>query len=196
MENDVKMDSIWRIILVVFVGLLVFLFLFEGVPGEYGHYGEGSTSHNYLLNGLISFLLNVLVSVLALSLIGGLFMGLRKLFDQKSNILGSSQFTNAIQKDPVLKTLLSIIAGLFVLYFIVMFVRCMEFGGGFGFFPYQFLFVLIGFLFKILTLILVITLTLALLQYLKIHFTNADTQTKASTSNSQINNSLSREDKK
>ena len=186
MGDTTKGDPILRVVLIVFVGLLVFGFLFGGNFGGTGYAGNTAGHHGMaaaggygggaffgsLIPGLIGFLMNMLVLVLVFALIAGLIMGIRKFINQPDGILKSSKTMEYINQDPVLKTMSIVIAVVFGLYFITALFNTMQFGGGYGASPQVMLFMLIGFLVKLLMLALVITLTVALVQYLKAQFDN------------------------
>lgn len=183
MGDTTKGDPILRVVLIVFVGLLVFGFLFGGnfggtgnIAGGGGHHGMnasgsygGGMFFGGLVPGLIGFLMHLLVLVLVFALIAGLIMGIRKFINQPNGFVQSSKAMEYVNQDPVLRTMAIVIAVVFGLYFISALFNSIQFGG-YGASPQFMLFMLIGFLVKLLMLALVITLTVALVQYLKAQF--------------------------
>ncbi|HWR43462.1 DUF5326 family protein [Sporomusa sp.] len=187
MGDTTKGDPILRVVLIVFVGLLVFGFLFgtnfggTGYAGNnVGHHGMATTAGGYgggaffggIIPGLIGFLMHLLILVLVFALIAGLIMGVRKFTNQPDGFLKSSKAVEYVNQDPVLRTMAIVLAVVFGLYFITALFNGMQFGGGYSASPQVMLFMLIGFLVKLLMLALVITLTVALVQYLKAQFDN------------------------
>lgn len=195
MGNQQNNDPILRVVLVVFVGLLVFGFLFGfnfGGTGQAGmghHGGMAATSgggyyFGGLIAGLISFLIHILMLVLVFALIAGLFIAVKKFITTQDGLMEASrskvkearsQVMDAVNQDPVLKTLLMVIAGIAGFYFIVAIFRSFD-GVGYGFSPYFMLFALVGFLLKLLMIGFVVALTMALVQYLKAQFNGGSRQ--------------------
>lgn len=184
MGDTTKGDPILRVVLIVFVGLLVFSFLFgsnfggtgyagnnAGHMGAAGGYGGGAFFSS-LIPGLIGFLMHLLVLVLVFALIAGLIMGIRKFINQPDGFVKSSKAMEYVNQDPVLRTMAVVLAVVFGLYIITALFNGLQSGGGYGASPQVMLFMLIGFLVKLLMLALVITLTVALVQYLKAQFDN------------------------
>lgn len=200
MGNATNGDPILRVILVVFAGLLVFGFLFgsnfggtgQAVYGGHGMAASGGVYFGGMVAWLISFLINILMLVLVFTLIAGLFMGVRKLLIKEDGVLETSrakvqeartkvqeagnQVMGAVNQDPILKTLLTVIAAIAGFYVVVGIFRSFDFvgGPGIGFAPHLLLFALIGFLLKLFMIGLVITLTIALVQFMKNQFFEND----------------------
>jgi len=184
MGNQTNNDPILRVFMVVFLGLLVFGFLFGfnfGGTGQasLGHHGGGAAGGGYyfgnLIAGLISFLVNVLTLVLVFALLAGLFISIKKFLDTQKSLMETSpskvketrsQVMDAVHQDPVLKTLLMVIVGIAGFYFIIAVFRSFDAVGN-GFSPHYMLFTLVGFLLKLLMIGLVVALVMALVQYLK-----------------------------
>lgn len=196
MGDTTKGDPILRVVLIVFVGLLVFGFLFGGnfggtgnMAGGGGHHGAASSGYGGgmffggLIPGLIGFLMHLLVLVLVFALIAGLVMGVRKFINQPGGLVQSSKAMEYVNQDPVLRTMAIVLAVVFGLYFISALFNGIQFGG-YGASPQFMLFALIGFLVKLLMLALVITLTVALVQYLKAQFEEQNGSQQSSSSNS------------
>ena len=174
MGNDMKKDPILRAVVVIFAGLLVFGFLFganfggmeASGQGMGGHHGAAASSGNPyfsgMFSGVLAFLVHTLFLVLIFSLIAGLIVGIRKLISRQEGILSSSKAAEYINQDPVLRTLVMVLAIIFGIYLISGL-----FGGGYGFSPYFMLVGLIGFVVKLLMLTLIISLVIMFIQYLK-----------------------------
>ena len=190
MEKQTNNDPILRVVLIVFAGLLVFGFLFGfnfGGTGQatLGHHGGvaaaggGGYYFGSLIAGLISFLINILTLVMVFALIAGLFIGVKKfLATQQDNLMETSRskvmearskVMDAVNQDPVLKTLLMVIVGIAGFYFIIAVFHSFD-AVGYGFSPYYMLFALVGLLLKLLMIGLVVALVMALVQYLKSQF--------------------------
>lgn len=185
MGKQTNNDPILRVVMVVFAGLLVFGFLFgfnfggtgQATMGHQGGAAVGASGYYFgsLIAGLISFLINILTLVMVFALIAGLFIGIKKFLATQDGLMGSStskvkearsQVMDAVNQDPILKILLTVLVGIAGFYFIIAVFRSFDAVGN-GFSPYYMLFALVGFLLKLLMIGLVLALVMALVQYLK-----------------------------
>lgn len=184
MNDTLRNDPILRAILVVFIGLLVFGFLFgfnfggTGGGGMAGHHGGGmdagyaggSSLFGSLIFGLITFTIKILTLVLVFALIAGVIAGIRRFMSQQDGWAKTSPTMNAINQDPLLKTIMLIVAGVFAFYLIMGLFNSMNFfsmGPSYMYSPYNSLFALLGFLIKLLVIAFIISIVFALVQYIK-----------------------------
>lgn len=190
--GDTKGDPILRVVLVVFVGLLVFSLLFGGsFGGSASHHGMGGGGNggsliSGMFTGLIGFLMHLLIIVLIFSLIGGFILGIRKVIKEQSGRLQSSKAMEYVNQDPVLRTMVIALAVVLGLYVVSALFKGLQFGYGVAS-PQFMLFMLFGFLMKLLMLVLVVSLIVALVQFLKSQFMQDGSDTTFSVLNSGQN---------
>ncbi|HMM21516.1 MAG TPA: hypothetical protein PKA10_12420 [Selenomonadales bacterium] len=194
MNDTLRNDPILRAILVVFIGLLVFGFLFgfnfggTGGGSLGGHHGAtmeagyaGGSLFGGLIAGLITFTIKILTLVLVFALIAGIIAGIRKFLSQQDGWAKTSPTMNAINQDPLLKTILIVVAGVIAFYFIMGLFNSLSFVnmGGYMYSPYYSLFALLGFLIKLLIIAFIVSVIFALVQYIKAQMLDAKPQEAA-----------------
>ena len=180
MNNTQNTDPILRTVLIVFAGLIVFGALFgynfggtgaSAMSGG-GHHGTNSSGNLFFANmisSLLAFTINILLLVVVFALVAGLILAVKKFMSQSQSDGGffatsRTQVMDAVNQDPILKTLLLVFVGIVGFYLLMGLFS----GGGFiAGSPHLLSVMLFGFLMKLLVLAFVISLTLALVQYIK-----------------------------
>jgi hypothetical protein len=156
------------------------------------------TSYDGFLTGLLSLLIKILFIILIISIIIGVSLWI------KNNYLKNVNFTQYVNQNPVTKSIVGIIAAIFILFLLLYFFSYLtgsSYGygmGSMGGYGITFNFAgIILFLFKALTFFFVITLIISLVAYMtkqlgitELHlfqFTSKTTQDATNTNNNYIN---------
>ncbi|MCX7921781.1 MAG: hypothetical protein N3B21_07195 [Clostridia bacterium] len=167
MAGNLRNDPIVRAILIVLIGTFAFNLLFNLFNG-----GGNTMNHmggmGFSLASLLVLLINILMVVLVIALVVGAFIWVRNTFFKNAN----SQIMQSINKDPVLKTIVTVTAAIIGIIFIFALLSSfslpgMGFGFGFGFNPLHSIAVLLMLITRILTVVLILSLIMAIVSYLK-----------------------------
>ncbi|SDD66392.1 hypothetical protein [Sporomusa acidovorans] len=188
MGDALKKDPILKTVLVVFLGLIVFSFLFGFNFGGTGYDASASQASQHashhggmgagaaggpgymtgIIPGLIQFLIQILMVLLVFALIAGIVIGVKNFVaKQDSEALKKYPVIEYINQDPVLKVLVIAIAGIFGLYLVTGLLSGIGFGSGYNVSPQFMILNLINFLVKLLMIAFVAFGSLALWQYFK-----------------------------
>ncbi|MCX7922260.1 MAG: hypothetical protein N3B21_09660 [Clostridia bacterium] len=170
MAGNLRNAPIIRAILIVLIGTLAFNLLFSLFNGG-GNTMDHMGGMGFSLASLLVFIINILMVVLVIALVVGAFIWARNNFFKNAN----SQIMQSINKDPVLRTILTVTGAIIGIIFIFALLNSfspsgMGFGLGFGFNPLHSIAVLLMLITRILTIVLILSVIMAIVSYLKTQY--------------------------